>query len=257
MKRIKKYLLISAALLVPMGLSAEHQAPFSPCSTDMQTVSSYQIVVRNDFPEAIKELSGCFDNTTQIRSVETTSTTETDDNKEEDNEMSHIIIQVNKKTLQHGEDVVIDISGNKPLKITLTGQVRTVLGYLIKNSNLLCEIKNPIIDNIASWTTSLVAKTYGLFKKNIDTKETYENHKKTILAKCAQVYRNTIGLLGGKCKIEVIIDTHKLRSDFAENVNEPTVVSFYRIIQQVIERMDEPDRFKYNGSMYNPVIQIV
>ena len=245
MKRIQEYLLVSAALLMPLGLSAEPQVPFSPCSTDVQTFSSCRVVVHNDFPDAMEELSGCFETQAPVRSTKTDS----------DNEMSHVTIQVNKKPLKHGKYIAIDVTEGKPLKITLIGPVRTMLDYLIK-FDLLGEVKNPAINRIKQWTTSFINNTYGLFNKNVNAEQIYEKNKTKILTAYAQAYRLTAGLFGGKCEIEIIIDAHKLCDDLIENPEKP-MISFYKILDEVIKRMDEPDRFKYSGSMYNPVIQII
>ncbi len=256
MKRIQEYLLVSAALLIPLILSAEYQAPFSPCSTDVQTIPPYQIVVRNDFHDAIKELSDCFNNTTQFRSVATDSNIENDskNNKENDNEASHVILQVNKKTLLNGKDIVIEVTEGKPLKITLIGSMRTMLGYLIK-FDLLGDVENPTANSIKQWTTSIIANTYGLFNSNIDAEQIYENNKATILTAYAKVYRNTVGLFGSKCEIEIIIDEHKLRTDLIEKPEEP-MISFSRILDEVIKCLEaHPERLHYNGSLYK--IQII
>lgn len=242
MERIKKTLLISTALVIHLGLTAQPSQPFSPCSTDMQTIS-HKVVFHNNFSEAIG------DYLTPISTItDATTSTPQDQPCLAEDEFSPITIQVNKKTLQNGEDIEIDVTKGKPLKVTLTGQVRTILGFLIK-SDLLTELNSPLTQKIKDWTTSFIAKTYGLFRSDVDAEQIYENHKGKILTAYAQLYRNTIGLFSGNCEIEIIIDADKLCDD--------TVISFYRIIDEVIKRMDEPDRFKYNGSIYNPVIQIV
>jgi len=249
MKCIQKCLLISAALLAPLGLFAEPQAPFSPCSTD--------VVVHNDFPDAMRELSHFFTDEAQTKSVKTDVDTANDSTVDDgtDHEMSHIAIKVNEKPLPHGENFALNVTEGKPLKITLIGPVRTMLGYLIK-FDLLGEVENPAINKIKQWTTSIIANTYGWMNKDVNAEQIYEKNKASILAAYARIYRNTVGLFGGKCEIEIIINADKLRNDLIENPEKP-IISFYKILDEVIKRMDEPDRFKYSGTMYNPVIQII
>jgi len=262
MKYIQKYLLISAALLsTPLGLYAEPQVPFSPCSTDAQTVSLCKVVVHNDFPDALREISECFTDVTQTKPTKTDTDTINNNvnDRISDNEMSHVTIQVNKKLLQTGKNIAINVTEVRPLKITLIGPVHTMLGYLIK-FDLLDKIENPLFNKFKQWTASLIAATYSnimtWINKGKNAKQAYEENKAYILAKYAQACRDAADMFGGKCRIEIIINADKLRNDLIENPETP-MISFYKILDEVMKRMDEPDRFKYNGSMYSPEIQII
>lgn len=163
-----------------------------------------------------------------------------------------IAISVNGKKLLHGATMSLDMSNKAHVTICLTSSTWNVVN-LINQLGIADKVQSPVSDTIKSFTTTLINNTYCLFASD-DANQVYERNKSVILKAYMSTYKNTFGLFGGTCTVQIVIDADKIQ-EYVDPENP--IVNFYDILDIVLFRLNEPEHVIVGGSYYNPVISII
>lgn len=253
MKFVKKCLLIIAFASPQCGILASPQQPFSACQSDRV------VYVNNNIKEVLSDL--CVSCQTDLpraqvaQPVDTTTTTQRTGNNCEQLSIDpeEISILINGQPLEHDTTMRVNISDNKPLSISLKSSTWYLMNLLSK-LNVVDKIQSSMADKIKSFTTSVLNNTYCFFTDD-SAEQVYERNKAAILSTYMNTYKNTFGLCGGECTINIVIDEQKIQ-EVIEDIANPTV-NFYDVLDVVLTRLNEPEHVTFSGGYYHPVITIV
>ena len=214
MKCVKKCLLLAAFISTQTNIP-NYQQPFSPCQSDCK-----KITIENNFNSVMMELFLTARSDMRTQSALAIGICPDD-----------IAISVNGKKLLHGANMSLDMSNKAHVIICLTSSTWNVVN-LINQLGVADKVQSPVSDTIKSFTTTLINNTYCLFA-NDNADQVYERNKSVILKAYMNTYKNTFGLFGGTCTVQIVIDADKIQ-EYVDPENP--IVNFYDILDIVLFR---------------------
>lgn len=255
MKFVKKCLFIIAFVSPQRDIMASPQQPVSPCQSDAPRV----VIFQNDIEDVLSDLCcSCqtdIPRAQTIHPIDSTNPTQKISNNCEQLGINpeEISIFINNKLLEHGTTTRVNIGDNAPLNISLKSSTWNLMN-LLSRLNVIDKIQSSMAEKIKSFTTGILNNTYCFFTDD-SAEQIYERNKATYLRAYLKAYKNTFGLFGGECTINIVIDAQKIQ-EVIEDIANPTV-NFYDVLDVVLTRLNEPEHVTFSGSYYHPVITIV